>query len=462
MEARPGLQPRVFIQTLGCPKNEVDSRSLARTLTSAGIELTEEPERATHIIVNTCGFIQDAKEESIAAILDVCAAFPHTSVLVTGCLVERYRAELAAGIPEAAEWFGVLQPAEQERLLRVLQSSFPEGAPCRTGESYSVAGGPQRGGTRSTVPPKTGRARSAHAYLKISDGCDGPCTFCAIPGIKGPYYSVGTAEILAEARACIAEGARELVLVGQNTACWSSDGLDLCGLIELLAAEEGVSWIRVMYLQPDHLTDDFLAYMSRQPKLCRYLDVPFQHSHPQLLARMGRQGEAAMYLRLLDQARRLMPDVAVRSAFIVGFPGETEEHFQHLLDFVSEAAFDYAGGFIYSPEEGTRAAGLHPRVRRAVAVERLNRLEALLVDCAEQAHRRLIGTKMEVMIDSLDPEEAGEGFVAVGRVRGQAPEVDGVTYIEGTLPEGLAVGDVIEVRIESAVGYDLVGCCDLS
>ncbi len=434
---------RVYVHTLGCPKNEADSRGLSRALLRAGIEVTEEPAQASHIIINTCGFIREAKEESIGTILEACAGYPQTPVIVAGCLVERYHDELTSGLPEVKAWFGLLTAEEQRRLLDyILREERPIPSPDAVVAKY--------------------RNPSSHAYLKISDGCDGPCTFCAIPQIKGPYQAVGPDEIQAEAEACLAEGARELVLVGQNTICWEHEGRDLLDLIEALATDPRVFWIRVMYLQPEQVTERFLRYMAEQPKLCHYLDVPFQHSHPVLLRRMGRIGDRESYLELLASARRLMPDVAVRSAFIVGFPGETPEHFDHLLDFVRDAELDYAAGFTYSPEEGTLAAKLRPRVRRSVAIERLNRLQAAIVKSAEEAHQRLVGTKVQVMVDAIGPEDSGEEFVALGRTRGQAPEVDGVTYIEGTLPVGTMVGDVIEVRIEAAVGYDLVGFCDVS
>ena len=441
MQSRPASSPRVYVHTLGCPKNAADSRAVVRSLIEAGVSVMEDPEDATHIVVNTCGFIQEAKEESIAAILDVCANYAEKWVLVMGCLVERYRDELADGIPEVAGWFGLAGGPDQSNLLQSL--------------------GP-RNATLGAGPDGPSRPNAAHAYLKISDGCSEPCTFCAIPAIKGPYHSVGASEILREARACLSEGARELILVGQDTALWEADGLGLTGLIDLLAADDRVRWLRVMYLQPEHVTDAFLSYMAKQPKLCRYLDVPFQHSHPEVLRRMGRGGDGDTYLEFLQRARRIIPGVSVRTAFIVGFPGETVEQFEHLLDFVDEARFDYGGGFVYSPEEGTSAAVLQPRVRRSVALERLNRLSALLGERAECGHQSVVGSRVKVMIDSLDPEDAGEGATAVGRTAGQAPEVDGVTYVEGHLPGDVAPGDVVTVRVSAAMGYDLAGTYDAS
>lgn len=443
MPSRPVSSPRVYVHTLGCPKNEADSRAVVRSLAAAGAGVVADPEDATHVLLNTCGFIQEAREESIGAILAACGSYGDKQVLVMGCLVERYRDELEKGIPEVAGWFGL---ADTTGLGEAVVGPLAIPAPLVTPAPFR--------------PPALPAA--SYAYLKISDGCDEPCSFCAIPAIKGAYHSASAAQILQDASACLAQGARELILVGQDTALWECDGLGLTDLIDLLAADERVRWVRVMYLQPDHVGDAFLQYMAGQPKLCRYLDVPFQHAHPEVLRRMGRRGDGTAYLDLLGRARRLMPDVSVRSTFIVGFPGETEDQFEQLLGFVDEAGFDHAGGFIYSPEEGTSAAALKPRVLRRVARGRLNRLSACLAARAESEHQRLVGSQVAVMIDSVDSEEAGEGMAAVGRMPGQAPDVDGVTYVEGDLPEGIGRGDVVTVTVTAAVGYDLIGMCDAS
>jgi ribosomal protein S12 methylthiotransferase len=434
MGPSPAGRSRLYVHTLGCPKNEADSRTVVRSLCEAGVEVVTEPADATHILLNTCGFIREAKEESIAAILDATASYPGQKVLVMGCLVERYREELRQGIPEVAGWFGLAGGPDEQELIRSL-------------------GG---GGPRERTPGPA----SSYAYVKISDGCDELCSFCAIPGIKGAYHSAASEEILREAGECLADGAKELVLVGQDTARWQSGGLDLAGLAESLSGDPRLSWLRIMYLQPEHVSDAFLEYMGRGGKLCAYLDIPLQHSHPDVLRRMGRAGDGESYLELLARARRLVPGAAVRSAFIVGFPGETEAQFEHLLEFVREAGFDYAGGFVYSPEEGTPAARLKPQVPKRVARERLNRLNQVLAEAAEAIHERQVGTTVDVMVDAIGGDEQGEGPEAVGRTRGQAPEVDGVVHIEGSLPDGVKVGDVIRVTIDAAVGYDFVGTCD--
>jgi ribosomal protein S12 methylthiotransferase len=427
---------RVYFHTLGCPKNDADSRALGRRLATAGARIVGEPTDATHIVVNTCGFIQDAKEESIEAILSILADNQDKRVLVMGCLVERYREELAKGIPEVSDWFGVIGDDMGGQLLGAIS-----------------------GATQASKATTTASAVGAqsYAYLKISDGCDEGCTFCAIPDFKGGYESVPTAEILREADACVGEGARELVLVGQETTRWQSDGLDLQGLIDLLGEDERVKRIRVMYLQPTRLTESFLEFMAGNSKLCRYLDVPFQHSHEQMLRKMGRRGDAKSYAALLKRARALMPDVALRSTFIVGFPGEGQQHFEALMDFVTHARFDYGGAFIYSPEEGTEAATLRPLVRPGVARKRLNLLTEAILEIGASERGRLLETELEVMIDTIGEDEMVDGCCAIGRTCGQAPEVDGVTYLRGTVRPDLRPGDVVRVKISEIIGCDMVG-----
>jgi ribosomal protein S12 methylthiotransferase len=436
MVSAPPPSPRVYFQTLGCAKNEADSRALGRRISAVGIPVVGDPSEATHIVVNTCGFIQEAKEESIEAILSVCADNPGKRVLVMGCLVERYRDELSKGIPEVSGWFGVIG----EEMAGLLVGGLTPGT----------------GRTRTTTANASGRGKS-YAYLKISDGCDEGCAFCAIPGFKGGYESVPTAEILDEADACLSEGARELVLVGQETSRWQSDGLELKGLIDRLSEDQRVKRLRVMYLQPARLDDSFLEFMAGHSKLCRYVDVPFQHAHDEMLRRMGRRGDAATYRALLGRARSLMPDVALRSTFIVGFPGERREHFEALMDFVRDAKFDYGGAFVYSPEEGTVAVALRPRIGRSVALERLNLLSEAILDGGVSQRARLVDTELEVMIDSVGDEEMIEGADAIGRTCGQAPEVDGVTYVRGALCRCVAPGDIVRVRISEVIGCDLVG-----
>ncbi len=440
---------RVYIETLGCPKNEADSSRLGRRLQAAGIQLAPNPEEAEQILVNTCGFVEDAREESIGALLELTETYPDRRVLAMGCLVQRYRDELRQGLPEVAGWYGL---TELDLLVADLAGEEPSPARSTGRPPHSAPPVPAAGG--------------AHAFIKISDGCDHRCSFCAIPGIKGPYRALPLSSVLEQVEAALDGGARELVLVGQDTAVWQAGAWTLPGLIRRLSADPRTAWVRLMYLQPEHLDDALLELIAQEPKLCRYLDIPFQHASGRILRSMRRAGDGERYLELLARARALMPDVAVRSTFIVGYPGETDEDFAVLLDFVKEAAFDYAGVFGFSPEEGTRAAELSGRVSPDLIRERLNRLSGALNDHAEAKAREIIGWTGDLLVDQAperpDPSARGEGEppLAVGRTYRQAPDVDGVTYLESPSaqagPVALGAGSLVKVRISEAVGLDLV------
>lgn len=443
MTLRGSVGRRVYIETLGCPKNEADSSRLGRRLHAAGIQLASKPEEAEQILVNTCGFVEDAREESIGALVELTEAYPDRRIVAMGCLVQRYREELRQGLPEVAGWYGLM---ELDLLVADLAGEGPF-----TAESPS-----------HLTPASCG----AHAFIKISDGCDHRCSFCAIPGIKGPYRTLPLEQVLEQAEAALDGGARELVLVGQDTAVWQAADWTLQGLIRRLSEDPRTVWIRLMYLQPEHVDDALLELIAGEPKLCRYLDIPFQHASGRILRSMRRRGDGERYLELLARARELMPDVAVRSTFIVGYPGETDEDFAAMLDFVEEAAFDYAGVFAYSPEEGTRAAELPGRVSDDLIRERLNRLSGALNDSAEAKAREIVGWTGELLVDqgpaSSNPSVAGDGEPqpAVGRTYRQAPDIDGVTYIESSLAEpgpiSLRAGSVVRVRISETAGLDLV------
>jgi len=431
------VETRLYIHTLGCPKNDADSEVLARRLRTAGIDVADGPDEASHVLINTCGFTGEAKEESIGAILGAARDYPAAELLVMGCLVQRFRDELESGLPEVGGWYGL---GEMATLVGVLTST-----------ASPAHGSPPE-------PPV--HARRSFAYVKISDGCDHRCSFCAIPGIKGPYAALPPDEIMEQARAALDEGARELVLVGQDTAIWRNEGLDLAGLLDAVAADERVRWIRLMYLQPENVDDGLLAILASNDKVVKYLDVPFQHASGRVLRRMARAGDGVGYLALLGRARRMMPDVSVRTTFIVGFPGESEADVATLLDFCASASFDHGGAFVYSPEEGTPAARLRPRVAETVARDRFGRLSSALLSLAERANTERVGRAVDVMIDALGAEEGPEGVVAVGRTVRQAPEVDGVTFLEGDLPVGAGPGDLVRAVVTEAYGYDLVARCD--
>lgn len=395
-------------------------------------------------MINTCGFIREATVESLDAIMEAAGAYPGAKLVVMGCLVERFRAALQADIPEVAAWFGVEQAEAAAAWIAAQDTGPGDGIPADA-ESPSEASG-------LLIPPSGG----AWGYVKVSDGCDHLCSFCAIPLIKGPYHSLSLERVVEQAEVVLAAGARELVLVGQDTALWSDGRRGLGELVEGLARDPRVLWLRFMYLQPEHAGPELLDLIANHPKVCCYLDLPFQHASAAVLRRMRRGGDAASHLELLRRAERLMPGVSLRSTFIAGFPGETEEDFQELLGFVREARFDHAGCFGFSPEEGTEAFGLRPRVRAGEVRRRVARLSSLLLDVAEEKAAALAGAEVEVLIDGPVGEGSPPGTVAVGRTYRQAPEVDGVTYVSRAPAAEVTMGALVKAVVVETLGSDLI------
>lgn len=378
------------------------------------------------MIINTCGFIDAAKEESIEAVLEA-AEFAHSRgarVAAVGCLVERYRAELVEEVPEVDLWCGL----DTRPLVATLAV-----------EQRGV------GATRTRL------SRPVHAFVKISDGCDRHCTFCAIPLIKGEYEIVAAGTVLAAARDALAKGARELVLVGQDTSRWQQPGWG--GLHRLLAAlkalEPAPVWLRLLYLQPEHITDPLLEAIAEFA--VPYIDVPLQHSSGTLLRRMRRAGDGESYLRLLEHIRTVLPGAALRSTFITGFPGETEEDFEELLRFVDAADLSAAGVFPFDAQEGTRAAALPNQVSSPLALERAGRLGAAIDEAAARFWQNLEGRRLDVLIERGTRRADG---VAVGRCALQAPDVDGRTFVTG---RPVRRGQQTTCVVTGTAGYDVEG-----
>jgi ribosomal protein S12 methylthiotransferase RimO len=414
------------IVTMGCPKNEADSDRIAAALVGAG----HRPARASAadlVLVNTCGFIDAAKEESIAVLLDACddAHARGARVAAYGCLVARHQAELGAAIPE----LDLLSPFDLGPILDLLAAlECPEPA---------------------ARPAARSRRRPVHAYLKISDGCDRRCAFCAIPLIKGTYEAVPPAAVLGAARAALERGARELVLVGQDTTRWRSPGY---GSLDRLLTDLGTLgplWLRLMYLQPDGLTDAVLEALARY--CVPYVDLPLQHASGRVLAAMGRRGDAATHLALLARVRAYLPHAAVRSAFIAGYPGETDDDVEELLDFVAAAELAVAGVFVFDPQEGTRAAALPGQVPAALREERAARLGEAVTAAARRYWASFVGRTVEVLV-----ERGSRGVAAelAGRIAEQAPDVDGLTWVAGARARR---GQVIRAVVDDADGYHLSG-----
>ncbi|MDO8848391.1 MAG: 30S ribosomal protein S12 methylthiotransferase RimO [Coriobacteriia bacterium] len=423
--------PAIAFVTLGCPKNEVDSDRMAALVASSAYRLVDEPDDADVVVLNTCAFIQPATEESIAEALTLAGewrpARAGRALVVAGCMVSRYGPELADAMPEVDAFLPV---ADEHSVLRVLESLL--------GTAAEATPGPSR------------TAGSATAYLKVSEGCDRRCAYCTIPAIRGAFVSDPVERVLEEASLLIAGGARELVLVGQDIASYGTDlasGEDLPALVKRIDALEGDFRIRLMYLQPDGVTDRLLSVIAESRRVCRYLDIPLQHASATVLEAMGRTGSPERHLALLERIRAVMPDVVLRTTVMAGFPGETDADAAELERFIAEAAFDFVGVFGFSAEEGTPAASLAGEVPEQVRLERAQRLRDVADETGFERAAALVGSVQRVLVESVEEGEL------VGRTCGQAPDVDGITVLEAELP----VGEFADVRIIDAAGYDLIG-----
>lgn len=432
---------RVGMISLGCPKNRVDSEIMLGELARQGYQITPDAEDADTVIVNTCGFIDEAKQESIEAILEMTAGkeeHPGRKVLVAGCMVNRYGEELQREIPEID---GFVSLDDLRRVGEVVQLG---GDPPPPSPSHVVF---------DHTAPRTLTTRG-YAYLKVAEGCNNPCTFCAIPKWRGAFRSRTVDSLVEEARRLEETGAVELCLIAQDTTRYGEDLGErkhgLTRLVEALLAKTSFPWIRFLYAYPTTLDEDLLRLMGSEERFCSYLDMPLQHSHPEMLVAMRRGGRAERYRRILERARELAPDVFLRTTFIVGFPGERREHFDHLLDFVRGVRFDHLGAFAYSPEEGTPGAELPGRVPRAVARRRYEELLAVQEPIARERRQRLVGTRMRVLVEGVCEETE---HLLQARHHGMAPEIDGRILInDGFAP----AGTLAEVEISAAYADDLV------
>jgi len=434
---------RFHILTLGCPKNQVDSEGMTQLLTMAGHVEAESPEDADYIIVNTCGFIGTAREESFAALREMARQKQSGQMLIAaGCMAERYGTALRRQVPELDGLVGTRRWAQIESLLDIL------GRRRQGGELVNLI----REGNYSLVSsfPRSARL-GVYAYLKIADGCSAPCAFCAIPMIKGPQRSKPQAEIIAEARQLAGLGVKEIILIAQDTTSYGRDQGELDALPtlikEITMVASDLQWLRIMYAYPQHITPRLIEIMARHLQVCHYLDMPLQHGHPDVLRRMGRPADTQRALAIIEDLRTAMPDIALRTAFIVGYPGETEEEFTALLGFMERIAFDKVGIFAYSLEEGTRAATLPDQIADEVKNERYERAMELQQRISLKVNKAQVGRQMDVLVGGF-----GEG-ISVGRTYRDAPEIDGLVLVEGECP----VGDIVAVRITGAMEYDLIG-----
>lgn len=429
---------RIFIASMGCSKNTVDSELMAGLLQENHYLLVEDPQQADVIIVHTCGFIEAAKEESINAILEAVRLKKGSplSLVVTGCLAQRFSESLWSEIPEIDLIMGTGGLEELPRLLKELE---------RGGRLNKVAE-PGRTQFDFHLRPKT---TGPTAYLKIAEGCNHRCAFCAIPQMRGPYQSRPVAEVAAEARLLAAQGVKELVLIAQDTSYYGRDRGDrlLAPLLAELTDIRDLRWIRLLYSYPTDFPGEVLEIMRSGSKLVSYLDLPLQHASDRILRLMRRPGGYQQYLDFIESLRTRVPGITLRSTFIVGFPGETDRDFSRLLRFLKEARLDWAGFFSYSPEEGTSAAEFKDQIPEDLKQERYQEAVALQETITAAKNREFIGRTLEVLSEG----EADD--LRFGRAGRQAPEVDGLVYFAGRAPGGTFT----KVKITGAQGYDLLG-----
>ncbi len=442
--------------SLGCPKNLVDSEVMLGIIEKYHIEITNDPEAAEIIIVNTCGFIESAKQESIDTILSMSAYKTEGCcryLIVTGCLAQRYAQELFQDMPEVDAIVGtnvykdIAQVIERvmqgQRVLHLSETDF---------EKINLEG--LQGNERNLPDPRKLTTPSYMAYLKIAEGCDNFCSFCAIPLIRGRYTSKPYEQIMAEARELVERGVKELIVIAQDTTRYGQDlygKLRLAELLHDLNALPGLKWIRVLYSYPNTFTDELIEAYATLPKVCHYVDLPLQHASDRLLHAMRRRDKLSETKKLLKKLRERIPDIVIRTTFIVGFPGETEEDFAILKEFVTEQKFENAGVFQYSQEENTVAATLPEQIPEETKQERYDELMAIQAGVSEDVHRSMEDRELEVVVEGYESEEDN---LAAARSYREAPDIDGSIFVENA--PGLNPGDFIRVRIEQGFAYEVV------
>lgn len=443
-----GAKTTIGFVNLGCSKNQVDSEIMLGTLVSGGFELTADAGKAEVVIINTCGFIEEAKQESINTIIDHSRLKKEGAcrvLIAAGCLAQRYQGDLLKELPELD---GVVGTGEFGKIAEICRDLL---APKKRHRRLWISQPPY---LYDELAPRLRLGRRHGAYVKIAEGCNRNCAFCAIPLMRGKQRSRPVDSIVAEARRLAAEGVKELNLISQDTVNYGVDlGLrqGLVSLLRELVKVEGLRWIRPFYLYPQQVTDELLDLYAGEEKITKYIDMPLQHINDRMLNRMHRLGDRAAVEKLVARIRTRIPGVTFRTAFIVGFPGETDAAFEELRRYVEDAEFDRVAAFLYSDEEGTPAVDLEGKIDRPVMEERRNELLALQEQIAAAKGREQIGSTLEVLVDG--PSEETD-LLLEGRHQGLAPEIDGAVYINDGTAEA---GEFVQVKITDAATYDLVG-----
>ena len=436
---------KLLFVSLGCDKNLVDSEEMLGLLTRKGFEIVDDETQAEVIIINTCCFINDAKEESVNTILEMAEykkAGSCKALIVTGCMAQRYKNEITEEVPEVD---AVLGTTSYEDIYRAIQEAV-DGKKFQEFKSIDY------------LPESLGRrvlTTGGHfGYLKIAEGCDKHCTYCIIPKLRGKFRSVPMERLLTQAREMAEEGVKELILVAQETTVY---GTDIYGkkslhiLLKELCKISGIRWIRVLYCYPEEIYDELIQTMKEEKKICHYLDLPIQHASDRILKRMGRRTTRAELVDIVNKLRGEIPDIVLRTTLITGFPGETEEDHEELMEFVDEMEFDRLGVFTYSPEEDTPAAGMPDQIPEEIKEERRDEIMELQQEISYDKGTDRIGQELLVMIEGKVADESAY----IGRTYGDAPKVDGYIFVQ--TGELLMTGDFAKVRVTGALEYDLIG-----
>lgn len=434
---------KIGVVSLGCPKNLVDSEIMLGML-KKDYEITNNEEAADILIVNTCGFIETAKQESVNTILEMAEHKKKLCemLIVTGCMAERYREQIIEQIPEVD---AVIGTGNYKEIAEVINKAY-------AGEKSILYGNLRELDYLENERVVT--SGKGFAYLKIAEGCDNRCTYCIIPSLRGPYRSRKTEDIVKEAKSLAAGGAKEVILIAQDTTRY---GLDLYGerklveLIRLLSAIDGLEWVRLLYCYPEEITEELIEEISTNPKVCKYMDIPIQHASDRILKGMGRRGTGGETRELLQKLKQKIPGLVLRTSLIVGFPGEEQEDFNELADFVRAFRFDRLGVFTYSKEEDTPAARMKSQVSKKVKSQRRDEIMELQQEIMVQKNKERLGKRYTVLVEGV----AEDGIFYYGRSYAEAPDIDGLIYF--TSQEPLIAGQFVDVKILNIDNYDLIG-----
>lgn len=433
---------KLGVVSLGCPKNTTDTEVMLGLLKDSGIDVTFDNDEANMCLVNTCSFIGDARKESVRTLVEL--ADEGKELIIAGCLAQHFKEELLEEIPEARAVVGtgdihkivdVVKQVSRDSKLRLMEvSDIPN--------DYS-----------DEVLPRMMTGVGASAYLKIAEGCDHSCSFCIIPMLRGKFRSRSIESLVKEARILVKAGVRELILVSQDSTYYGLDLYNKLALPELLKQLndiEGLEWIRVMYAYPTEATSEILEAIATLPKVVKYIDIPLQHSHPEVLKAMARPLHPE---KVVQKIREMVPDVKIRSTFIVGFPGETEEHFQHLMRFIEESRFDRLGVFGYSKQTEVPSGHMDSQVTQKVKKQRRSELMKLQHQISCELNEAMVGSQIDVLIESYDDRKG----IYMGRSQWDAPDIDNMVYVEDPDDSYVNMGEIVQVKIEEAKPYDLVG-----